>query len=40
MFILSIISSFFIDPNKEYTQDSKYYRFLLYTCTKIQTIVS
>ena len=35
MFILSIISSFFIDPNKEYTQDSKYYRFLLYTCTKI-----
>ncbi len=35
MFILSIISSFFIDPNREYTQDSKYYRFLLYTCTKI-----
>lgn len=35
MFILSIISSLFINPNKEYTQDSKYYRFLLYTCTKI-----
>lgn len=35
MFILSIISSWFINPNKEYTQDSKYYRFLLYTCTKI-----
>lgn len=35
MFILSIISSFFIDPNKVYTQDSKYYRFLLYICTKI-----
>ena len=35
MFILSIISSFFINPNKEYKEDSKYYRFLLYTCTKI-----
>lgn len=35
MFILSIISSFFVNPNKEYTEDSKYYRFLLYTCTKI-----
>lgn len=35
MFILSIISSFFINPKKEYKEDSKYYRFLLYTCTKI-----
>ena len=35
MFILAIISSFFINPNKEYQEDSKYYRFLLYTCTKI-----
>ncbi len=34
MFIFSIICSFFI-KNKEYETDSKFYRFLLYTCTKI-----
>ncbi|MCQ2513349.1 MAG: 1-acyl-sn-glycerol-3-phosphate acyltransferase [Lachnospiraceae bacterium] len=35
MFIFSIICSLFINKNKEYETDSKFYRFLLYTCTKI-----
>lgn len=34
MFIFSIICSFFI-KNKEYETDSKFCRFLLYTCAKI-----
>ena len=40
MFILSIISSFFISKKKKYTEDSKYYRFLLYACTKIVLFVA
>ena len=40
MFILAIISSLFIDRNKEYTEDSPFYRFILYACTKIVKIVA
>ncbi|MBR5930414.1 MAG: 1-acyl-sn-glycerol-3-phosphate acyltransferase [Lachnospiraceae bacterium] len=40
MFILSIICSWFIDRNKEYTEDSPFYRFLLYTCTKIVVLAA
>ena len=40
MFILSIISSFFISKKKKYTTDSKYFRFLLYACAKIVIFVA
>ena len=40
MFIFAIICSWFIDRNKEYTEDSPFYRFILYTCTKIVRIVA
>lgn len=40
MFILSIISSFFINKKKKYTEDSKYFRFLLYACAKIVIFVA
>ncbi len=35
MFVFSIICSLFINKNKDYETDSKFYRFLLYACTKI-----
>lgn len=35
MFLFTIFCSLFIDKNKEYTEDSKFYRFLLYACTKL-----
>lgn len=37
--LLCIISSFFINPNKVYTHNSRYYRFLLYTTTLFTVIV-
>lgn len=40
MFILSIISSLFISKKKKYTTDSKYFRFLLYTCSKIVVFIA
>lgn len=35
MFIFTIICSLFIDRRKKYKSNSKFYRFLLETCTKI-----
>ena len=40
MFIFAIICSWFIDRKKEYTEDSPFYRFILYTCTKIVKIAA
>jgi len=35
MFIFTIVISWFLDKNKEFDEDSKFFRFLLYSCTKI-----
>lgn len=40
MFIFTIICSLFINKNKEYETDSKFFRFLLYACTKIVRVVA